>query len=341
MAPRLTDKHLDMPPFTSMRVNLAAQILSHSVAAGIQTLCYLGKLNRDAEHTAKFIDKFDKIFNACNSRTIKSSQPMGHAVSNGSGHDVFFQDILAYLQVLKPARSKKELPCILGWQITIKSIIELWKNLCTEKKYKFLLTSRLNQDCIENFFSTMRGCGGHRDNPDVTQFRSSFRYIAVNKLFVDNSGRNCKNDLDNVLLDISSLSNLLKSRSNDDKTCVSTSQIDHEITCEMTCEDDYDLQDLSDIPDLPLEIDNVLAYMSGYILRKFGFNDGCDMCQKCSDLCTSVHLLPNPQFSFLQQKAFKDTGCLVYPSMTFLAFTRKLEQLFQNSFDKLQHSSVY
>src|SRR6218665_1253648 len=60
MAPRLTDKHLDMPPFASMRVNLAAQVLSHSVAAGIQTLCHLGKLDKNAEHrpTAKFIDMF-------------------------------------------------------------------------------------------------------------------------------------------------------------------------------------------------------------------------------------------------------------------------------------------
>jgi hypothetical protein len=96
----------------------------------------------------------------------------------------------------------------------------------------------------------------------------------------------------------------------------------------MTCEDDFDLQDLSEIPDLPLEIDNVLAYMSGYILRKCGFNDGCGMCQTCSDLYTSVHLLPYSQLSFLQEKAFKDTGCLVYPSMAFLAFTRKWGQLF-------------
>jgi len=71
----------------------------------------------------------------------------------------------------------------------------------------------------------IRGCGGHRDNPDVTKFRSSFRYIAVTKLFVDNSGRNCANDLDNVLLDISSLSNLLKSTSHEDKSCVSTSTL--------------------------------------------------------------------------------------------------------------------
>jgi len=340
MAPRLTDKHLDMPPFASMRVNLAAQVLSHSVAAGIQTLCHLGKLDKNAEHTAKFIDMFDKIFNSCNSRTIKSSQPMGHAVSKGSGHEEFFQDILAYLQVLKPARSKSELPCILGWQITIKSIIELWTNLREEKNYRFLLTSRLNQDCIENFFSMIRGSGGHRDNPDVMQFRSSFRYIAVDKLFVDNSGRNCESDLDHVLLDISSLSNLLKSRPHDDVHCVSSSQVDHEVSCEMTCEDDFDLQDFSEIPDfLPLEIENVLAYMSGYLLRKCGLKYTRGMCQTCIDLYTSVRLPSSSQFSFLQQKAFKDTGCLVYPSIAFLEFTRKLEQLFQNSFDKLQHSS--
>ena len=38
MAPKLQDKHINLPPFASMRVNLAAQILSHSVAAGISTL---------------------------------------------------------------------------------------------------------------------------------------------------------------------------------------------------------------------------------------------------------------------------------------------------------------
>ena len=35
MAPKLKDKHIDLPPFTAMHVNLAAQVLSHSVAAGL------------------------------------------------------------------------------------------------------------------------------------------------------------------------------------------------------------------------------------------------------------------------------------------------------------------
>ena len=38
LAPKLTDKHINLPPFTSMHVNLAAQVLSHSVAAGISFL---------------------------------------------------------------------------------------------------------------------------------------------------------------------------------------------------------------------------------------------------------------------------------------------------------------
>jgi len=90
MAPKLTDKHLEMPPFSSMRVNLAVQVLSHSVAAGIETLCHFGKLPGEATHTAQFLEKFDELFNACNSRWVTTSQPMAHAFTKVSGHENFF-----------------------------------------------------------------------------------------------------------------------------------------------------------------------------------------------------------------------------------------------------------
>ena len=38
LAPRLTQKHISLPPFTPMRVYLATQVLSHSVAAGISCM---------------------------------------------------------------------------------------------------------------------------------------------------------------------------------------------------------------------------------------------------------------------------------------------------------------
>ena len=35
---RLTERHITLPAFSSMKVSLAAQVLSHSVAVGITTL---------------------------------------------------------------------------------------------------------------------------------------------------------------------------------------------------------------------------------------------------------------------------------------------------------------
>ena len=73
MAPKLTDKHITVPPFSAMWMNLAAQTLSHSVAAGISTLCALKCLHDDASATAEFIGTFDQLFNAFNSASFKSS----------------------------------------------------------------------------------------------------------------------------------------------------------------------------------------------------------------------------------------------------------------------------
>ncbi|GFO46696.1 THAP domain-containing protein 9 [Plakobranchus ocellatus] len=61
---------------------------------------------------------------------------------------------------------------------------------------KFLLTSRLNQDCVENLFSVIRGKGGHRDNPDVGQFTSALQQVMVDSLMVASIRKSCKDDLD-------------------------------------------------------------------------------------------------------------------------------------------------
>ena len=42
MAPKLTDEYIDIAMFSKMKVNLAVQVLSHSVAADITTLQGLG-----------------------------------------------------------------------------------------------------------------------------------------------------------------------------------------------------------------------------------------------------------------------------------------------------------
>ena len=105
MAPKLTNKHIDLPPFMSMRVNLAAQVLSHSVAAGISFLTRVKELPENAIYTAQFVEHFDALFNTFNSCSFKCSQRLGHAFNDSSGHHAFLQESLSLLD-------RKELPCI-------------------------------------------------------------------------------------------------------------------------------------------------------------------------------------------------------------------------------------
>ena len=97
MAPKLAEKHITLAPFSKMRVNLAVQVMSHSVAAGIGTLISIGHLPKEAEHTAVFIDHFDKLFNTFNSKSLKSKQPMAHALSENTNHVSFLKESLDFL----------------------------------------------------------------------------------------------------------------------------------------------------------------------------------------------------------------------------------------------------
>ena len=94
-----------------MRVNLAAQVFGHTVAAGISTLSILGHLDSQAEHTASFIEMFHEMFhemfNAFNSNSLKCSQKFRHAIQNESGHVQFLKDALTFLDTIKQPSGRK------------------------------------------------------------------------------------------------------------------------------------------------------------------------------------------------------------------------------------------
>ena len=90
-------------------------------------------------------------------------------------------------------------------KININSLLGLWHYLKSEKNFRFILTNRLNQDCVENLFCIIRGRGGHRDNPDSQQLKGAFKFVVADKLFVQNTGSNCFPDGDKIPLDVSSI----------------------------------------------------------------------------------------------------------------------------------------
>ena len=103
---------------SAMHVNLAAQTLRHSVAAGINTLCTLNYLPDDASVTA---ETFDQLFNTFNSASRKSSHKYKHAFRDNSGHIPFLNSCLRFLSKVKTMENAI-VPCLIGWQISIKSL---------------------------------------------------------------------------------------------------------------------------------------------------------------------------------------------------------------------------
>ena len=101
MAPKLKDRHIELPPFPAMQVNLAEQILSHSVAAGISTLVTLKHLSDSAKDTVQFVEHFDGLFNTFNSQIVKTSQMLGHVFSEKSGHISVLKESLESLDKVK------------------------------------------------------------------------------------------------------------------------------------------------------------------------------------------------------------------------------------------------
>ena len=114
MAPKLAEKHIIFPNVMAMRVNLSAEILSHSVAANINTLCALGHLPDEVSATAECIQTFDQLFNAFYGACLTSSQKYKNALSDNSGHISFPNSYLQFLSKVKGG-GNTVVPCIVGW----------------------------------------------------------------------------------------------------------------------------------------------------------------------------------------------------------------------------------
>ena len=99
----------------------------------------------------------------------------------------------------------KELPCIYGLKICINALFGLWQHLKKEEKFQFIMTGRLNQDCVENLFSIIRSKCGFHDNPYVEQLKAAFKYLVADELFFQSDACNCKVDNDTILLNINNV----------------------------------------------------------------------------------------------------------------------------------------
>nr|CAH7712823.1 unnamed protein product [Callosobruchus chinensis] len=89
-----------------------------------------------------------------------------------------------------------------GILLTNKSMAELYNYVHLTYGVKYILTSRLNQDVLENVFSYIRGTGGANDHPSPLEFRYRLRWyiLGKNSAAIFTSNTNTEDTLEPCLL---------------------------------------------------------------------------------------------------------------------------------------------
>uniref|UniRef100_A0A6P7G4G8 Uncharacterized protein LOC114333707 n=1 Tax=Diabrotica virgifera virgifera TaxID=50390 RepID=A0A6P7G4G8_DIAVI len=313
---KITDVHINPNNFQKMRVKLAAQIFSNSVASAISTAKSVGQLHtKTAPHTAEFLKIINNIFDGLNSKYCSDSNPNRKPMSTLSKSTENLKAGLEYLKKIKVFENQKErnnIHCLHGFQWTILSVLCLWEEL---QKYNvsYLLTSFLNQDPLENVFFIVRNRGGYNPTPSV------------------NNG-NCEiAQTDNL-----DLTHEVTSVEISDES-IETQTVHVEQSLDMQKENN-DNQILSTAHSSKCSITNLetcaLTYVAGYIYYKIIKNLNCSKCQE--DLLKDNKILLQKHELML---LFRDYGAneeikfLQRPSDLFVNITTILLEKFHEAFN--------
>jgi len=188
LANKLTKQHV-MFDKNKMKVKLATQVLSQSVGNALLAMSEMKIPGFDSVHaTVEYLHLFDSLFDIINSRNL--SQMFGKAPvqeKNEANWKSVFQKAVTYISGLKNVDGRNLLQsnryaAFLGWLVNIKTITELYQNIVKSGELNFLLTFKLSQDPLENFFSSIRMSCGFNNNPTSIQFKSAFQSLLCNTL---------------------------------------------------------------------------------------------------------------------------------------------------------------
>lgn len=137
LTPKLTEKHIHCNTFDKMRVKLATQLLSRTVAAAIATYAKLGALPKEAIATAKFVENFDLLFDLFNSGQKFHYKPTKCAFTTSSLS--YLTELQTFINSLQVIGTERSLPCVEAWKLNIACLKSFWQNLHDQYDYQFFV----------------------------------------------------------------------------------------------------------------------------------------------------------------------------------------------------------
>lgn len=320
----LSDIHINCAKFQRQNVRLAAQLLSHKTAKAL--LFYKpGECAKLAEDTGKFIELVDQWFDLLNTYKInKFSVPWKSAYGLQLDQQNELLDKVNNVFRTMRCCNKNQLQIfqkgVLITNSSIKALLEDLKKRLPGIEY--LLTHKVNQDCLENFFSHLRLKGGFNDHPSPLDAMYRMRMIILGKnagAVQSNLNTIDKSEEDFVVARVFRETEV-------------TNEIDNHEGQKADGENIELLSNSSDISatgegcSTPSNIsegceEDGLRYLAGYIAKKF-----IHKFPELGNYAKTIVNNPSAPSSWLQKISF---GNLVHPSDLFFCEILKYEKMFR------------
>ncbi|KAL4090577.1 hypothetical protein QTP88_025382 [Uroleucon formosanum] len=261
----------------SMKVKLAVQLLSSSVADAFAYLSQTSIEFEKCEATIKFIRIIDEIFDFLNSRNpFAKGLKQSICIHNIQYLEKKMKNNIEYSYSLKTVTGEylwksKRKTFIIGLATALKSTLAIAKDLLANHSFKFILTYKFSQDAIEIFFGFMRGKFWHNNNPNCLEFKNALKSILLHNSIKMSFG-NCAllSQVEDSLFAIKWNYKKPKEQNND--------EIDYYLLAEQ-CNNTF----------LSLITENVLYYISGYSVKTLLQNLKCESCIRAILDTPSVH----------------------------------------------------
>lgn len=183
---KITKKHMDWTD-NKMKVSLATQLFSNSVASSIEFLMEKGYTEfEDSAGTIEFTRRMNNLFDILNSKENADNEfkiPLCNA--NKENTFEYLKECVEYLRKLKfssefVCESPKKVGAK-GLIIDILNVIDIYKEYVETNLLTNLPVYLLNQDQLESWFARMRAfnCLGQNTNPTTVQYCAAHRKNSV------------------------------------------------------------------------------------------------------------------------------------------------------------------
>lgn len=207
-AHKLTEQHLNLKGSMRQRVRPAAQIFSNSIAKAMEYCGNNGLMPRNSnwKKASEIVQLFNDWFDLFNARTkLVQNNPKKNAFGTDlDNQKKILKQMSDTINSIRVGKHKNLIPFQKGILLSNSSLADMYDYLHEKYNIEYILTSRLNQDVLENFFAYIRGMGGPNDHPSPLEFKYRLRWYILGKnssaIFTEN--RNTLESSESCLINV-------------------------------------------------------------------------------------------------------------------------------------------